>query len=185
MLIEQPSLDRCPPGADPPAKLLPADAGSVWADVTEVGVQQRPAETPPVAQRESAAVLELNYEAVPARYRGRPFEDNVARHPEVQPQSRAVLGLEPEKLPPPVGADQLMADQSVGNLSGSVGPADIGVAVINGGDPPAEHLLERLSGALGLGQFGHEGQVSGRLVGEAGAGSPPSAAAFVPHARAQ
>src|SRR5947209_11959414 len=43
-----------------------------------------------------------------------------------------------------------------------MGAADVRVAVVDGDDPPPERGLERLAGALGLGQLGH----TSSLVGE-------------------
>ena len=61
-----------------------------------------------------------------------------------------------------MGGDQLMANQRVGDLPGGVGAADVGIGVIDPGDPLAEHG-QGLAGALGLGQFGHGlSLVSGR-----------------------
>ena len=97
-LMQQPGFDRHAPATDPAAKLVAADEGGVGTDVSIVGVQHRPPQPPAIAEHEPASVGELNGKAIRAQALGR-IEHDRARHSEVQPQCRAIRGLEPQEFP--------------------------------------------------------------------------------------
>ena len=95
-------------------------------DVREVRVEHGAAEPALVAQDEPAAVLELEREAIPAGgVLG--VDEDPAGHPEVQPERRAVLGLEPHELAAAVGGGERVAGQRAGDLAGRVRPAHVRV----------------------------------------------------------
>ena len=152
--FEQPCLDGGVAGADQAPELVAADVRGIRPDVAEVRVEQRPAEPAPVAQRKAAAVLELDREAVPDRLVGRRLERDRAGHAEVQTERRPVVRDEPEELAAPVGADERVTDERRRDLAGRMRTADVRVAVVDRGDPPAEHRLQRHAGALGFGELG-------------------------------
>ena len=88
-LVEQPRLQRHRAAADALAEDVARDLGGVRADVREVGLDHRAAEPALVAQREPAAVGELEHEAVPVVRARRLVDDDPSRHPEVQAEIRA------------------------------------------------------------------------------------------------
>ncbi len=106
-LVEQPRLDRSAPAADQPPELVAPDIGGVGADVAEVRVEDRAAEAAPVAQREARAVVELDGEAVPPGRVAGAVEHDATGHAEVQAERGPVVGLQPQELPPAVGAREL------------------------------------------------------------------------------
>ena len=137
------------------AERVAADLGRVRADVREVRLEQRAAEPALVAQREPAAVGELEREAVPVARRGRLVDVDPPGHPEVQPEHRAAR-LHPEELAAPVAALERRGRQRARDLARRVRAADVGVAVVDGDDLAAEGALDLPARALGLGQLGHE-----------------------------
>ena len=149
------AFERHGAAADPGAERLAAHHRGVRADVSEVGIDQRAAEPPLVAQGEPAAVGELEREAVPVARRGRLVDDDPPRHPEVEAQHRPVGGLGPEELPAPVRRGERVAHQRSGDLARRVRAADVGVAVVDGDDLAAQCAVHRLPRALGLGQLRH------------------------------
>jgi hypothetical protein len=137
--------------------------------VAEVRVEHGAAQAALVAEDETAAIGELEREAIPpGAVVG--VDQDPAGQPQVQPERRAVLGLEPHELPAAVGAGQGVAGERVRELAGGVGAADVGVAIVDRGDPPAERGLERAAGALRFGQLGHGDQRSNGPLSAASAG---------------
>ena len=149
-LVEQPRLDRRVADADQTPKVIAVDERCVGPDVAEVGVQHRATETTLVAEGKPGPVLEFDGKAVPAGRTILLLENDSSSHPEVQPERGTFHGLQPEELAPAMGAGQLMADQRFGYLAGRVGPAHVGVAVIDARDPPVKDGLEGLARAFGL-----------------------------------
>ena len=174
-------------GAVPPAhtlaELAAVDLGGIGADVSEVGVEHRAAQAALVTQGEAAAVLELHAEAIPARMLGG-VDDDRAGHPQVKAKRRAILGIDPEELAAAVDAGEPVSEQTGGDLPRGVGPADVAVAIVDGGDAPAQHRLERLTRALGFGQFGHGTHPRLRAISEPRPFTGPASTAPRPSARA-
>src|SRR3954452_18837133 len=109
-----------------------------------------------LAQRHPAAVGELEHEAVPAPRRLLLVDHDAARHPEVQAELRPVaVRLRPQELAPPVRGDEPASGQRRGDLARGVGPADIGVAVVDRDDLAIERALDLLPRALCLGELRH------------------------------
>ncbi len=128
-LIEQPGLEGDRPPADARAEHVPAHLGRVGPDVGEVGLDHGPPEPALVAQREPAAVGEVEHEPVPVVRGGLLVDRDPPRHPEVQPEVRAaVVRLRPQELPAPVRRGQPPADQRRRDLARRVRAADVGVA---------------------------------------------------------
>jgi hypothetical protein len=78
-------------------------------------------------------------------------DDDPAGHPQVQPERRSVIGLQPHELPPPVRGGETVAGQRIGDLAGRVRTAHVRVAVVDRDDPPSQGGFERLAGSLRLG----------------------------------
>ena len=161
-------------GADEPAEVLAADVGRIGTDMTEVRVQNRTAEAPFVPQRKARAVLEVNREPVPPRRLAHGSSTILPAIPKMQSERRAIAGLEPQELAPPVRGRELVTDERVLDLSRSVGAADVGVVVVDEGNPPAEDPFEGLAGAFGLGQFGHHSSLDGCAVHHLGSVQEPA-----------
>jgi len=123
--------------------------------VAEVRVEHRPPQPALVSEREAAAVVELDREAIPDRLVVRGFERDGTGHPEMQSERRPVLRRQPEELSTPMRADELVADERRRELSGLMGAADVRVAVVDAGDPLAQHRLQRHAGSLGFREFGY------------------------------
>ena len=122
-------------------------------DVVEVRLDHGAAEPSLVAQREPAAVGELEREAVPA---DRLLVDHdPPGHPEVQPEIRPAVGLGPQELAAPAGVREPAAGQRRRDLPGRVGAADVGIGVVDGDDLAPQRPLDLLAGALGLWEFRH------------------------------
>ena len=117
LLVEQPRLDRHRAAADALAEGVARDLGGVRADVGEVRLDHRAAEPALVAQREPAAVGELEHEAVPVVRAGGLVDHDPAGHPEVQAELRPAVGLRPEELAAAVGRGEPVADQRGGDLA--------------------------------------------------------------------
>ena len=122
------------------------------------GVDERAAEPALVAQREPAAVGELEREAVPVR------AAPAARRPRSGPPSRGA-GRAPARSSRPRGtcraggcAGSRCPASAAGDLARRVRAADVGVAVVDGDDLAAERAVDLLPGALGLGELGHEAE---------------------------
>src|SRR5262249_52395731 len=133
----------------------------------------RAAEPALVAQREPAAVGELEREAIPGRVR-RLVDHDPPGHPEVQPELRPAVGLRPQELAAAVGLGEPAADQRLRGLARGVRARDVGVAVVDGDDLAVERPLELLAGAFGLGEFGHtaEATMRGRCRDHAARATP-------------
>ena len=86
---------------------------------------------------------------------GPSVEHHASRHPQVQSERRAVVGLHPEELAAPVRRHEAMPGQSGIELTGLMRTAYVGVAVIHVSDRAPERLLQDQPRAFGLGQLGH------------------------------
>ena len=189
-LVEEPGLDRRRPAADPVAELSQRDPFGVRAQGLVVGVEPHPAEPPRVEQPQLPAVLEGQREPVPdgvlrvARGGAAPAgrqpvatvddlgvrsrDDDVPAHPEVQGQLRPrglrpveARGVAPDRLALAVGLGQLAPEQRLADLARLVGPADVGVVVVDLDDAAVQpRPLDGRSGGLDLGQLGHRVSLS-------------------------
>ena len=128
--------------------------GVLLPDVAEIRIEHRASKPALVAEDEPAAVFELNREPIPARgVLG--VDEDPAGHAQVQTERGTIIGLQPHELAAPVRGGERVADQRGGDLSRLVGPGHVGVAVIDGDDPPAEDGLERPARSLDFGQLRH------------------------------
>ena len=77
--------------------------------------------------------------------------------PRCRPRSGpSVVGLDPHRLAAAVRRVSVAADERVGDLPGACGPADVGVAVVDGGDAAAERpRLDQRPRSLDLGKLRH------------------------------
>jgi hypothetical protein len=73
----------------------------------------------------------------------------------VQPDRRAIIGLEPHELPAAVGGGERVAGEGGSHLARGVGAAHVGIAIIDADDPPSQSGLERLAGSFRLGELWH------------------------------
>ena len=159
VLIEQASLDGGVAGADSEAKLVAGDQSCVGTDVAEIRVEDRAAEAALVLEGEPCAVLELDREAIPAFLLGVFVEGDPAGHAEVQPERRAVIGLQPEELSTPVCGDEALAGQRRIELAGLMRPAHVGVVVIDVTHRATDGVLQDEAGTFRFGQLGHVSMV--------------------------
>ena len=159
-LVHQPRLDRGRAPADPLPELLPRDLAGVRPHPREVGLEDRPPQPPTVAQRQPAAVAEVQREPIPPARVGLLVHHDRSRHAQVQAQHRPRVGLHPQVLPAAVGVDQPVAGQRRRDLAGSVRARHVGVPVVHGDDLAPPHPFDLPAGPLGLGQLGQLSRTS-------------------------
>jgi hypothetical protein len=181
VLVQQMGLDRGRSNGHGRPELGRGDPLRVRAERFDRRVEPHAAQPPGVDQHQPSPVLERQREAGPAVVAGpaaplpvvaavdlgpaRAGDDDLARHPEVDPQrdraGRAVpagghTGLAPHALAPPHRADQLTAEQRPLDLTGLVGTADKGVGVVDVHDAaPQPGPLDDRPGRLDLRKLRH------------------------------
>src|SRR5215211_1511842 len=161
VLVHDPGLDRRLTPPDPLPELVAADLGGVRSETGEVRVEDRPSQPSHVPKGQAAAVLELEREAVPATGVWILVHADPAGHAQVQTEHRSRIGLDPHRLPVPVGGRQTRARQGLRDLAWAMGPGNPGVRVLDGRDAPAQSaLLDDPPGNLHVGELGHRGLVA-------------------------
>ena len=189
-LVQQPRLHCRVTTAQPLRELLRGDLLGVRTEPLAVRVEADPGEPPRVEQPQLAAVLERDREPVPGGVLGVPGggaparvgqpvaalgqltvrfrHDDVAAHAEVDGQLRTrgmrpaeSRGVAPDRLALTVRGRERPADQRLPDLPRRVRPADVGVGVVDVGDPAVQRgPFEGRPSTLDLGKLGHPASLS-------------------------
>ena len=124
MLVHEPRLERCGAVIERGRQLRGCDGRCVDTEPSLVGVELDAAEPARVVDAKITAVVEADDEPVPRRFSlparvlevvdARALvEHEPARHPETQPEHRAVVHVEEQQLPDAASADELPADERI------------------------------------------------------------------------
>ncbi len=187
VLVQQMGLDRGRSGGHGRPELGRGDPLRVRAQRLDRRVEPHPAQPPGVDQHQPAPIRERQREAGPAVVAGPAAalpvvaavdlgpagvgDDDLARHPEVDPQRdriRHPADLAPHALALPHRGDQLTAEQRPLDLTGPVGAADEGVGVVDVHDAaPQPGPFDDRPGRLDLRKLRHRPRPPGSGPGSA------------------